>query len=136
MTKTSTEVVEALKQRVAEVVEEGDGFWQACSGCQEGADGYVPTTDYPYSHVFRCQPGGGCSECGGIGVIWDDTDYEDYAKFALELDKTERSAARLLEELQTHVEAADKQVEPGQFGKECIAFANGLGKTATASSQS
>ncbi|MEN2749269.1 hypothetical protein [Sphingomonas sp. T9W2] len=59
-------------RRIKELMDEGDGFWRACSGCQEGVDGYVSERDYPFDPVFRCQPGGGCSECGGIGVLWDD----------------------------------------------------------------
>jgi hypothetical protein len=61
--------------RIAEVMDDGDGFWRACSGCQESVDGYVSTRDYPHSKTFRCQPGGGCRECGGLGVIWDNIDY-------------------------------------------------------------
>ena len=59
---------------------EEDGSWQACSGCQESVDGQVSQTDYPYSALFGCQPGGGCSSCGGLGVKWDDTDYADMAQ--------------------------------------------------------
>lgn len=58
-------------RRIKELVDECDGFWTACSGCQEGVDGYVSERDYPFDPMFRCQPGGGCSECGGIGVLWD-----------------------------------------------------------------
>lgn len=63
------------RQRIGELIDEGDGDWTACSGCQEGIDGCVSTTDYPYDPMFRCQPGGGCGECGGIGVIWRDRSY-------------------------------------------------------------
>ncbi|KQM37642.1 hypothetical protein [Sphingomonas sp. Leaf10] len=59
-------------RRIKELMDEGDGFWTACSGCQESCDGYVSERDYPFDPIFRCQPGGGCSECGGIGVLWDD----------------------------------------------------------------
>ncbi|MGO1303644.1 MAG: hypothetical protein ACTMKV_02545 [Sphingomonas parapaucimobilis] len=66
-----------LHNRIAELKEEG-GFWHACSGCQESVGGCVSATDYPYNPFFRCQPGSGCSECGGIGVIWDSgRGYED-----------------------------------------------------------
>jgi hypothetical protein len=65
----------SLQARVAEVVEEGDGCWHACSGCQESVDGYVSERDYPYSPIFKCQPGAGCRECGGIGVLWQDGDF-------------------------------------------------------------
>lgn len=64
--------VEKLRERIAEVVAEDGGCWRACSGCQEGEDGYVSAKDYPYSAIFQCQPGGGCHECGGIGVLWED----------------------------------------------------------------
>lgn len=68
------------RQRIKEWIDEGDGFWRACSGCQEGEDGYVSENDYPFDPMFRCQPGGGCSECGGIGVLWDDgRGYDDIA---------------------------------------------------------
>jgi hypothetical protein len=81
------EVREYHSRRIAEIMGEGDGFWRACSGCQESSDGCVSTEDYPYSKIFRCQPGSGCGECGGLGVLWDDTDYEAYAKFALDEDQ-------------------------------------------------
>lgn len=75
--------LEYMTQRIGELLEEGDGFWRACSGCQESIDGYVSHDDYPYSAMFRCQPGSGCRECGGIGVIWDDTDYDAMARWML-----------------------------------------------------
>ncbi|HCQ53588.1 hypothetical protein [Brevundimonas diminuta] len=65
--------------RVVDIREEGAGFWAACSGCQESVDGYVSPKDYPYSAAFGCQPGGGCSECGGLGVKWDTADYDAMA---------------------------------------------------------
>ncbi|MFL9904535.1 hypothetical protein PQR71_41485 [Paraburkholderia fungorum] len=60
---------------VAETLANGNGFWRSCSGCHETEDGY-PIGDYPYSDILKCDLGGGCSECGGIGAVWDDTDYE------------------------------------------------------------
>ena len=73
------------KNRVAEVMQEGGGFWRACSGCQESAEGYVSPSLWPYCEVFQCQPGMGCGECGGIGVVWDNTDYDKMAREALAL---------------------------------------------------
>ena len=70
-------------RQIAEAMDEGDGFWKPCSGCQEGVDGYVSQKDYPFNPVFRCQPGGGCRECGGLGVLWDDTDYDAMVKAML-----------------------------------------------------
>ena len=59
---------------VARTVAEGDGFWASCSGCYETEDGH-PVGRYPHSTVFNCALGSGCSECGGLGAVWDDTDY-------------------------------------------------------------
>lgn len=56
-------------------IEPDDGFWESCTGCHECNEG-VPTGQW--SALFGCYMGGGCSECGGIGVKWDNT---DYAKF-------------------------------------------------------
>jgi hypothetical protein len=61
---------------VREEMEKGSGFWSSCSGCYDTEDGH-PTGPYSYSHVFGCALGSGCSECGGIGAVWDNTDYED-----------------------------------------------------------
>jgi hypothetical protein len=60
---------------VKDAIREGDGFWQSCSGCYDTEDGH-PTANYSYSEIFGCPMGSGCSECGGLGVIWDSTDYE------------------------------------------------------------
>lgn len=89
------DVVEQYHARkIAEVMDEGDGFWKPCSGCQEGVDGYVSQTDYPFNRVFRCQPGGGCSECGGLGVLWDDTDYDAMATAMLADMKAEEVGSK------------------------------------------
>lgn len=69
--------------RVMETRDEASGFWTACSGCQESVDGHVSQKDYPYSAVFGCQPGGGCDDCGGLGVKWDNTDYGEMARSIL-----------------------------------------------------
>jgi len=63
-------IVDNVKERIAE----GDGFWRTCSGCHETENGY-DVGRYPFSDVFDCTLGGGCSECGGIGAVWDTTDY-------------------------------------------------------------
>jgi hypothetical protein len=63
---------------VDEVLSEGEGFWRECSGCYETEDGH-PVGHYPYSEVLRCYLGNGCAECGGLGAIWDNTDYEAMA---------------------------------------------------------
>lgn len=81
---------------IAEEIDEGSGFWRACSGCQESVDGYVSERDYPHNRVFRCQPGGGCSECAGLGVIWDDVDYEAMARATIADDRLLETAKSIL----------------------------------------
>jgi hypothetical protein len=63
-------------QAVAEAVAagEGVGVWRSCTGCHESNEGH-PTG--PYSPALKCSLGFGCHECGGIGAIWDTTDYAD-----------------------------------------------------------
>jgi|GEM_PF-2506417 len=77
---------------VAEAIESGDGFWRTCSGCHETCDGH-PVGDYPYSEILKCDLGAGCSECGGIGAVWDDTDYGAMAA-AGDADEIAREEAR------------------------------------------
>jgi hypothetical protein len=60
---------------VAETLASGDGFWRTCAGCHESEDGQ-PFGDYPYSEILNCDLGAGCSDCGGVGAVWDNTDYE------------------------------------------------------------
>ena len=84
--------------RGIEVTKEGDGCWRPCSGCQESVDGCVSTKDYPFSAIFGCQPGGGCGECGGIGVIWDRTDYAEMAEWTIRRDKDHENVKRILTE--------------------------------------
>jgi len=81
------------------------GFWRPCSGCQESVDGCVSVTDCPYSKTFQCQPGGGCNECGGLGVIWDDIDYTDYAAHAEEFE----TATQRAEKAETALAAAEER---------------------------
>jgi hypothetical protein len=66
-------------QRIREIVSEGDGVWRTCSGCHESEDGHDVGL-YSHSDVYGCKLGGGCSECGGIGAVWDTTDYEDMGR--------------------------------------------------------
>lgn len=64
---------------VSETLAEGAGFWRSCSGCYETEDGH-PVGSYAYSSVMQCSLGGGCSECGGLGAVWDNTDYDQIAE--------------------------------------------------------
>lgn len=61
---------------ISRQVGEGHGIWRSCSGCHELNEGHDTG---PYSHTFRCALGHGCSECGGIGAVWDTTDYQALA---------------------------------------------------------
>lgn len=72
---------------VKEQLEEGGGFWHPCSGCHETEDGH-PVGNYAYSEFFKCELGKGCSECGGIGAVWDNTDYDEMYKPTMEEDLT------------------------------------------------
>lgn len=64
---------------VSEALAEGHGFWRSCTGCYETEDGH-PVGSYAYSSVLQCSLGSGCSECGGLGATWDNTDYDRIAQ--------------------------------------------------------
>lgn len=107
-------------QGIKETVADGDGFWRSCTGCHETNDGH-PSNGAYFSTTFNCHLGSGCSECGGIGAIWDNTDYEDMANFMIAQDATpaqvepapstagerEEVAAELLELVDLHAHARD-----------------------------
>ncbi|WP_321967068.1 hypothetical protein [Burkholderia cepacia] len=76
--KLSTEPAVELSA-VKEVLASGDGFWRTCAGCHETVDGH-PVGEYPYSEILQCDLGAGCGDCGGIGAVWDNTDYEAMGK--------------------------------------------------------
>jgi hypothetical protein len=82
---TQAGAVPAELSSVKEVLENGAGFWRTCSGCYETVDGH-PVGHYPHSSILGCTLGGGCSECGGIGAVWDDTDYDAMADAMLAAD--------------------------------------------------
>lgn len=84
-----------LAANVRECVDEGDGSWQPCTGCHETEDGQN-VHGYPYSAALQCTIGAGCRECGGIGAVWDNTDYDDYAEFVLEQDRDHDNVVRIL----------------------------------------
>ena len=53
---------------VEDTIRECGGWWRPCSGCYESNEGYPVG---PYSRVLGCDQGGGCSECGGLGAVWN-----------------------------------------------------------------
>lgn len=63
---------------VAEQLAEGAGAWRSCSGCHELNEGH-PTG--AWSSVLKSHLGLGCRECGGIGAVWDNTDYSKLGEF-------------------------------------------------------
>ena len=63
-----------MAKSIADELTEKSGFWNSCSGCHESHSG-VPHG--PWSDMFKCHVGMGCAECGGIGVVWDNTDYSN-----------------------------------------------------------
>lgn len=72
--ETKTEI-EDWRARIADVVaeESANGAavgWRPCTGCHETCDGHE-VGHYPHSDVFGCSVGSGCSECGGLGVVWE-----------------------------------------------------------------
>ncbi len=78
---------------VEEAIKKGNGFWKSCTGCYETNEGHPPTGAF-FSPVFKCHMGHGCSECGGIGAIWDDTDYEAMADYMMLDDAAPQPAQR------------------------------------------
>ena len=66
--------IERLRVGIKEVLTEVDaegaaGGWRPCTGCHETSEGYS-TGRYVVSAIFDCEVGIGCTECGGIGVVW------------------------------------------------------------------
>lgn len=77
---------------IPEAIKEGGGLWRSCSGCHELNEGHDTG---PYSKVFSCVLGSGCSECGGIGVVWDSTDYDEMARSVSNADAHSVSATAI-----------------------------------------
>lgn len=63
-----------VRQRARDRIVERDGLWRSCTGCYETNEGYDTA---PRDPDFGVPLGGGCSECGGIGAVWDTTDYAE-----------------------------------------------------------
>jgi hypothetical protein len=96
-------VADNIKERLAE----GDGVWVTCTGCHESEDGY-DNGHYPHSDVFGCKLGGGCSECGGIGAIWDTTDYGAMAEDIMATDARADAQAPMRADIAQMIDAGWK----------------------------
>ncbi|KVU65295.1 hypothetical protein WK72_18930 [Burkholderia ubonensis] len=91
---------------VRETLESGRGFWRTCSGCHESEDGH-PVGEYPYSEILQCDLGSGCTECGGIGAIWDNTDYDDLVAFLDRQEETDETSQVATSANETGVEGTN-----------------------------
>lgn len=100
--KQPAATVPAELEGVAEQIAEGAGFWRSCSGCHETEDGH-PMGNYVTSAVLQCDLGAGCSECGGLGAVWDSTDYSETDEL-LEEEGAQQPAVE--------VEPAVQQIKP------------------------
>ena len=88
--------VDDLADRVAGVLKEEAASgaacgWRPCTGCYESEDGY-PLGDYPHSKTFGCLVGAGCSECGGLGVVWEYYSKADLDAMVRDLDPAAKFA--------------------------------------------
>ncbi|MFQ6776923.1 hypothetical protein V6Z69_17090 [Cereibacter sphaeroides] len=67
---------QAVADDVARVLSEDCGAWVSCTGCYATDEGYPTAGADP---VFGCALGMGCRECGGLGAVWDPTDWSALA---------------------------------------------------------
>jgi hypothetical protein len=102
---------------VADQLEEGAGAWRACSGIHELIEGH-PTG--PWSETLKSYMGGGCRECGGIGAIWDNTDYSQVNN-SLPLKRSEEADLPVLSEASLPTTSRLSQLEAR---KSCAASVN------------
>lgn len=101
---------EKLREEIAggikHQLDERAGCWRTCSGCYETCEGY-PVGKYPHSDIFQCTLGAGCGECGGIGAVWDNTDYSEMADWILSRPSPavpEEAVARIIAEMEGEAE--------------------------------
>lgn len=105
MTANSEQVAE-LVARISEVTHEeaANGAacgWRSCTGCHELNEGHATG---PYSDIFGCALGIGCSECGGLGAVWEY--WPESALAAMQ----EEPAADALASMQSQIDAAEAKV--------------------------
>jgi len=104
------EAPQQVTARIKEVMAECPGHWHSCTGCYEGEDGQN-VHRFPYSQVFQCIVGSGCSECGGIGAVWDNTDYAGMAKEMLAEDEAQQATDAERGKLADRLEATMHKAE-------------------------
>ncbi len=87
--------------------------WRSCTGCHETNEGYE-TGHFPYSVMLGCYVGSGCSECGGIGAVW-----EYWTKSDLDAMVQDEAAAvaKVTKELPTDIAGAMSYLETGGLGE-------------------
>ena len=100
----SPAVIESLKSGIER--QRDDGFWRSCSGCFETVDGY---SSQPVDEIFNCQLGCGCRQCGGIGAVWDNTDYDDMVSFMLAEDEADERNERIRKALEFYADPFKSQ---------------------------
>ncbi len=72
--------------------------WRSCTGCHETNEG-AETGHYPYSKMFGCHVGSGCSECGGLGVVWEHWSEDSLNEMAADVSAPTPPAERVVEAL-------------------------------------
>lgn len=113
---TELEIWRMISQDVKERIAEGDGFWRSCSGCCETSDGYN-VNGYPHSSVFGCELGSGCSECGGIGAVWDNLDYSQVGEDGVTGDVAQAAPDSVLLPRKLTAENGAKAALIGEFSE-------------------
>lgn len=94
-TASYADAIAAIDVRLKEMVDTPpEGFWHSCTGCHETSEGYS-VGSYPWNAAMKCELGAGCGECGGIGAVWDDTDYDDMVEFMMQADREEAAGKRV-----------------------------------------
>lgn len=94
-TASYADAMAAIDVRLRDMVDSPpEGFWRSCTGCHETFEGYS-VGSYPWNAALKCELGAGCRECGGIGAVWDDTDYDDMVEFMQAADCEEEAGKRL-----------------------------------------
>lgn len=101
-------------QSVADALDDDKRRWLTCSGCHETEDGH-DMGHYPYSPALQCKLGSGCIECGGLGAIWDTTDYEELGAFMAKVGEEEDAQEREIADLRARAEKAEADTH-GPYG--------------------